>query len=196
MPYKDPIKQKQAQKKHYLKNKKQYKDNRKKNIEKCKKWFRLYKSKLSCKKCKCNDARCLDFHHLNPEDKKFTITNGVRYGYAINRIKEEIKKCIVLCANCHMKEHWQFKKQITQKTSVKWLNEYKKQLSCIDCGLKDSFVLCFHHFLDKKNCVTWLAHRGKSIEVILEEIANCEVVCCNCHRIRHNGNIWEKDSLE
>ncbi len=44
----------------------------------------------------------LHFHHLNPNEKDFTISN--------DRIKlveavEESKKCILLCANCHAEVH-------------------------------------------------------------------------------------------
>lgn len=51
--------------------------------------------------CKCGESRlpCLDFHHLN--DKKFNISSSVNRGVSLKKIFEEIKKCLVLCANCH-----------------------------------------------------------------------------------------------
>ena len=46
---------------------------------------------------KCD--RALDFHHVNPEDKKFQI----RVTHMSNKnLIAEITKCILLCANCHM----------------------------------------------------------------------------------------------
>lgn len=49
---------------------------------------------------------CLEFHHIiNPKDKEFSPANAYSWGWGIERIKKEISKCIVLCANCHRKLH-------------------------------------------------------------------------------------------
>lgn len=57
-----------------------------------------------CKVCgysKCNKA--LQFHHLNPQDKEFNIScTGV---IAWEKLQKELKKCIMLCANCHAEIH-------------------------------------------------------------------------------------------
>lgn len=45
---------------------------------------------------KCDHA--LEFHHVNPNDKKFNITNALIDGESL---KDELQKCILLCANCH-----------------------------------------------------------------------------------------------
>lgn len=61
-----------------------------------------YKGNNGCVICGEKDYRCLDFHHVNREDKLFTISRKTgRYDMKI--IWEEIKKCIVLCSNCHRK---------------------------------------------------------------------------------------------
>ena len=45
----------------------------------------------------------LDFDHLNPLEKSFTI--GTKYtSVSLDRLIKEIKKCRVLCANCHRVE--------------------------------------------------------------------------------------------
>ena len=46
----------------------------------------------------------LDFHHGNPEDKKFAIGRK-NMGYTDKRIIDELNKCILLCANCHREIH-------------------------------------------------------------------------------------------
>ena len=51
---------------------------------------------------KCDNA--LDFHHTNPQDKKFGI-NICNMGFAEKRIAEELNKCILLCKNCHYEIH-------------------------------------------------------------------------------------------
>ncbi|PWT75527.1 MAG: hypothetical protein C5B59_08595 [Bacteroidetes bacterium] len=52
-----------------------------------------------CKVCgymKCMSA--LEFHHLDPKTKLFTISGG-KAPWA--EIVEEAKKCVLLCSNCH-----------------------------------------------------------------------------------------------
>jgi hypothetical protein len=74
------------------------KENRRKLIE--------YKGG-KCEKCgydKCQQA--LDFHHLDPNKKKFGLCNTV---YSFEKLKQEADKCILLCANCHREEHYKEK---------------------------------------------------------------------------------------
>lgn len=40
-----------------------------------------------------------DFHHINPQEKSFTI--GSFKNWSFWRIKPELDKCVLLCANCH-----------------------------------------------------------------------------------------------
>jgi len=50
----------------------------------------------------CGYDRCgsaLDFHHVNPQDKKFNIA---RYTKVNSDLVEEIEKCVLVCRNCHM----------------------------------------------------------------------------------------------
>ncbi|MBX4186816.1 MAG: hypothetical protein KW802_00970 [Candidatus Doudnabacteria bacterium] len=55
----------------------------------------------------CGYDRCLgalDFHHLDPAKKKFGISmNGLTKSWA--KVKEELDKCILICANCHREVH-------------------------------------------------------------------------------------------
>jgi len=46
------------------------------------------------------DARALQFDHIDPATKSFTI--GSSSHLAWERVVAEIAKCRVLCANCHM----------------------------------------------------------------------------------------------
>ena len=50
---------------------------------------------------KCNSA--LEFHHINPEEKDFTFSNTLLIQW--EKVKEELKKCICVCANCHREIH-------------------------------------------------------------------------------------------
>lgn len=42
----------------------------------------------------------LHFHHRDPATKRFTI--GKAMGIAISMLREEARKCVLLCSNCHM----------------------------------------------------------------------------------------------
>ncbi len=66
-----------------------------------------YKTGLGCSRCLECDPVCLDFHHI--EEKELEISNAVRCGWSEDKIFKEIKKCIILCANCHRKEHVKIK---------------------------------------------------------------------------------------
>lgn len=60
-------------------------------------------------KCEiCGYNKCLgalDFHHLDPSKKDFTISDSNIYKN-LDKLKEEIDKCILVCANCHREIHY------------------------------------------------------------------------------------------
>jgi len=64
------------------------------------------KNQLCCVDCGERHPATLHFHHLNSEDKVFNISDAVYKGFSFDRIKKEISKCIVLCANCHAIRHY------------------------------------------------------------------------------------------
>ncbi len=120
MPYKDPAKKYQWQqewlKKHpeyvkkwrrtyYLKNTEKLKEKVKQQKLVRKEWFENYKKTLSCCVCGENDSRCLIFHHKDPKKKRFDLATQAQYGR--KSVLKEIAKCDVLCANCHMKLHYE-----------------------------------------------------------------------------------------
>lgn len=74
--------------------------------------------------------------------------------------------------------------QAYQKVKDKLL-EYKKNLSCNNCGLKDHRVIEFHHLKDKKYTVSRMPAKGYCWHTIKKEIDKCIPLCCNCHRIIH-----------
>lgn len=60
----------------------------------------------------CGYNRCiaaLEFHHMDPESKKFNIGNITRRPFTpenVIELLEEIDKCVILCANCHREFHY------------------------------------------------------------------------------------------
>lgn len=61
---------------------------------------------LKCKECGINHPAVLDFHHINPNDKKYTISYLKWSGCSFETIKKEIDKCDILCSNCHRIFHY------------------------------------------------------------------------------------------
>lgn len=56
-----------------------------------------------CKICgydKCQKA--LEFHHINPFEKEIEISRSI---HSWEKTKEELKKCICVCSNCHREIH-------------------------------------------------------------------------------------------
>lgn len=56
---------------------------------------------------RCGYDRCIeafDFHHKDPTQKDFGISS---YGHSRSweRVKNELDKCVMLCANCHREIH-------------------------------------------------------------------------------------------
>lgn len=69
-------------------------------------WFNSLKQNCTCEKCNDNRWYILDYHHLDPSKKDFTIGSFWRDGINKMKIIEEIKKCILLCRNCHSEFHY------------------------------------------------------------------------------------------
>jgi hypothetical protein len=91
----DPEKVKQASKKHYEKTKEYYLERNRK--------LRAVKAEYIRK---LREAACDDCHHLFPwyvmefdhrEDRKYDISPSLSW----SRLKTEIAKCDIVCANCH-----------------------------------------------------------------------------------------------
>lgn len=76
-------------------------------------------------------------------------------------------------------------KRIERRNYVKVL---KEQTGCVDCGIKDFRILEFDHLpsesTKKLYAVSDMVATGHSMKTFLAEIAKCEIVCANCHRIR------------
>jgi len=104
MPYKDPKKKREYQRTWYARNSKLTISKVAKRRKKIKFWFQKYRNNLKCERCGENHPATLDFHHKG--NKKKGINFMFHWGYSIDTIKNEIKKCKVLCANCHRKLHY------------------------------------------------------------------------------------------
>ena len=63
-----------------------------------------YKNGLSCK-CGESHPSCLEFHHTGG-DKEISVGDAAGRGWSVARLMSEIRKCEVVCSNCHRKLHY------------------------------------------------------------------------------------------
>jgi hypothetical protein len=62
-----------------------------------------------------------------------------------------------------------------------------KNVPCMDCGGEfPPYVMDFDHRSDKKFNIA-SRYKQAPLAVLLDEIAKCDVVCSNCHRVRTHG---------
>ncbi len=96
---------KEIRKKNYEKNKDYYlKKNvrlRKNNNE----WYKDLKKDKSCIICCESESVCLDFHHIDGDNKDYLVSQMQYSTYSKERILKEMEKCVILCSNCHRKVH-------------------------------------------------------------------------------------------
>jgi hypothetical protein len=108
MPYKDPKVRKEKSagysKRYYEKNKEKVLASTQANKARGREKWDLYKSTIKCARCPEDHIACMDFHHMDPSEKEYEVSKLVSNGMYTKAYKE-IKKCIVLCANCHRKHH-------------------------------------------------------------------------------------------
>jgi hypothetical protein len=109
MPFKDPSRKREYRREWYHNNKASELIHVKRRKDSIKKWLENYKSNLVCSKCGENHPATIDFHHKKGYMKERAISQLVYDGYSINKIKEELNKCEILCANCHRKLHYKNK---------------------------------------------------------------------------------------
>lgn len=85
----------------------------------------IRKSKSSgCTRCSEKSIECLDYHHIHDKRElsfcdlvKVLVKSKKDLKYMIDIIDDEISKCIILCSNCHRKEHHRNKIKYNKKPS-------------------------------------------------------------------------------
>ena len=108
MPYKDPVKQKEAQRQWYLKNKKITIQRSMKYKHDNQVWFKETKLKDVASGCvKCGhkgDPSEFDYHHIDPSTKIFAVSDMLGT-YGRPKVIAEMAKCEIMCKSCHYKHH-------------------------------------------------------------------------------------------
>ncbi len=88
-----------ATRRHYANNKEQYRVRNRMQAARKAEFIRKQRE-VPCADCGIQyPYYIMEFDHKNPEEKEFSISNMATMGWA--RIRKELEKCEVVCANCH-----------------------------------------------------------------------------------------------
>lgn len=109
------------------------------------------------------------------------------------------KKCNAKRAAAYAKKNpdryafWQAQSKEARQAAIR----KHKSRPCHDCGKSYPFyVMDFDHRNGgEKSFGMASAHKGRGIDVILKEIAKCDVVCANCHRERTHQRIEARRAI-
>jgi Mor family transcriptional regulator len=185
--------------KPYIRNK----ANRNKEIDTIKRKILIWAKKLKAVnimggKCEiCGELKLwnLCFHHKNKEDKEEDINYLRSSKVRFSELMVELKKCQLVCQNCHREIHkLQDNINKRQRLNKKLCLEFKQTNNCEICGYnKCDTSLEFHHkdsnTKDTKISKFVYNHTWKELSDITEdakkELDKCIVVCRNCHQTIH-----------
>ena len=154
----------------------------------------------------------MDFDHRDPATKSFNLMTGRAMLMSTARVMAEVAKCDVVCVNCHRvrtQELEQSRARHVPSTAAHRVAKaamWREQASllrrlrmtpCADCG--ETYPTCAMDFDHrdpslKRYTVTRMVGRT-STEVILAEVAKCDIVCANCHRLRTDGTLSGSNSV-
>lgn len=143
----------------------------------------------------------MDFDHRDPATKRFRLTAGGSMLRPTTAILAEAALCDVVCANCHrirtQRRHSangpvasatsrpSVRKRNARRAQARLLDSLRDR-ACLDCGGR--FPPCSMDFdhrdpTTKRTAVTRLIGRTGTAR-LLDEVAKCDIVCANCHRLR------------
>lgn len=145
-----------------------------------------------CQDCEIRPSvpSVLEFDHVRGV-KDFNLGSALSYSMA--RVEAEMAKCDVICVNCHRIRTHNQRDALPQTNSRRdagraYVIPIKMNARCLDCGMKPTIpsVMDFDHVRgDKEFLISNALAYGKAR--LAREIAKCDIVCSNCHRIRtHN----------
>jgi hypothetical protein len=87
--------------------------------------IRKYKKMIGkCDLCGWNKhTEILQFHHKNKSIKKFKFSTGHLGSHSWDSIEKEIKKCILICPNCHNWIHYKEKEEF-RDIAKKYIDDF------------------------------------------------------------------------
>lgn len=154
-----------------------------------------------CVDCGYDDIRAIDPDHVHPEEKHDNVSRMIQMCASEARIRGELEKCVPRCARCHRlrtQSQWYSKNRTAARVPPSWARRIRMQdandliklaRGCADCGWSRwARGLDWDHVRGVKvTTVAILIGKIAPWSEVLAEMAKCEVVCANCHRLRTLG---------
>jgi hypothetical protein len=164
-------------------------------------WY-LDQKRGACSDCgRSFDPRCMDFDHT--QTNKLSAPADLM-GKGRNRavMLSEIKKCQLVCANCHRIRTFSRIQRRTYRPSELSgvIDRLKLGHACLSCG--ENFppeCMDFDHRdpTTKKFSIGRMRPKSmKFLPQLLEEIQKCDLICHNCHRLRTSKTFGWQSSAE
>ncbi len=73
-------------------------------IEQLRYWINTEIRKNGCSLCKETHPCCLEFHHINQDEKEELVSRLISENNR-RKLEIELNKCAIVCSNCHRKIH-------------------------------------------------------------------------------------------
>lgn len=70
-----------------------------------------------------DDLEIFDFHHTDQSNKSFDLSDKM-HSRKWTEIKNELDKCMMLCANCHRKQHLYIRNETVVKFAENLITKY------------------------------------------------------------------------
>lgn len=70
-----------------------------------------------------DDLEIFDFHHKDKSNKSFELSDNIE-SKNWDIVKQELDKCIMLCANCHRKQHLYIRNETVVKFAENLITKY------------------------------------------------------------------------
>lgn len=121
--------------------------------------------------CRCHEEKPADFGHF----------------YRWDRAPDGLRPECIQCNRVYFAAWRRNKKTEIQQ----WLVEYKSK-PCMDCGgTFPTYVMDFDHRRGEKvKSVSALLASTLNRAKVEAEVAKCDLVCSNCHRVRNHKDGW------
>jgi ribosomal protein L44E len=134
----------------------------------------------------------LDPHHVDPSEKEFALSS---FRGSSTRLRAELTKCVLLCANCHRLRHALEDVNAKGGPVVEFRRRMKARAvsymgnACAGCGRSGHQAIFDFHHLDPAEKKFGITTDGipRPWEKVLAELAKCVMLCANCHREVHAG---------
>lgn len=106
------------------------------------------------------------------------------------KLKEESRK--------RRRDSYERRKEVAKKSMAErrrrnkeFVDNIKRATGCMVCGERDIECLDFHHRDESKKvmCVALGVKSWHNQQKLIAEIEKCDLLCSNCHRRHHHGNM-------